>query len=391
MRAIINSFDAERLKASGHPWIFRRALLDLEGEVRHGSIVEVWGKGGERLGFGFYSAESKIALRLLSWGEAVLNNDWLENRLKQAWELRQKLSLNTNGFRLVNAEGDFLPGLIIDVYNQTVVIKPSLKAWELLLDRLVQAISAYEPLLKIYLKRDERAARLERLELMSGYLKGEGGGWEMINEGGISFKVDLKEGQKTGFYLDQRENRSLARKLSTGKRVLNLFCYTGSFSLACRAGGAKAIVSVESSCQALDLAQANYELNFKEDATSHSWVIADCFSYLEQAHDPGQYDLIILDPPPFARSKGELTGALRGYSFLNEKALYLLAKGGLLFTFSCSQAVSRDLFATQLKKIARKIGRRMYVLASLQAAADHPYYLLHPEGEYLKGFLIYVE
>jgi len=391
MRVIVNPSEAERLKTSGHPWIFRRAILDVEGKVSHGSLVEIVIKGGERLGFGFYSEVSKIALRLVSSGEAGLAIDWLENRLKQAWDLREKLPLNTNAFRLVNAEGDFLPGLIIDVYNQTQVIKPSLKAWELLLDRLVQALSKLRPSFKIYLKRDERAARIERLELLNGYLKGQGDGWEIIHEDGISFKVDFREGQKTGFYLDQRDNRRLAKSLSAGKRVLNLFCYTGSFSLACLAGGAKSVLSVDSSSQAIALAKENYKLNFKDDPASHSWLVADCFKYLEQAQDQAQYDLIILDPPPFARSRGELKGALRGYSFLNEKALHLLGKEGLLFTFSCSQVISRELFAAQLKKIAKKSGRRLYVLADLEAAADHPYYLLHPEGDYLKGFLIYAE
>jgi 23S rRNA (cytosine1962-C5)-methyltransferase len=290
----------------------------------------------------------------------------------------------------VNAEGDWLPGLVVDVYRSTTVVRPLVRGLELAMERIVGELSALFPGNAVYLKRDEKAARLEGLQLPGGYLRGSGDGRQRIREGSLELEVDIERGQKTGFYLDQRDSRLLARRLSGGRRILNLFAYTGAFALQAAAGGAVEAVSVESSPAALQTARRSAALNPGLPAERLAWVEGDVFRYLEGGTGAESFDLVIVDPPPFARRRSEVPGALRGYAQLNRLALSRTAPEGLVLSFSCSSAVSPPLFTEALREAARQAGRRVQLLQPLAASADHPVALDHPEGEYLKGWLLRV-
>lgn len=370
-----------------HPWVFRQAVQAVEGDPA-GGLCAVEDPSGARVGWGFYSESSLIAVRMVSYGEAEPPGDWLSKRLQAALLLRGAMAVDSDAFRLVNAEGDALPGLVVDVFADTAVVSLHSKPLSSLLPQIAGALRELLPGRRIYVKRDEHASRAEGMSLESGYESGDGDGTCVIREGTLRFQVDYARGQKTGFYLDQRENRFLLGRLSAGRRVLNLFSYTGAFGLHAARGGAASVVSVESSDAAVRIASGNAALNPGLDAGVLDWRRGDVFEYLA---DEGKADLIVLDPPPFARRRSELPGALRGYESINERALALLNPGGLLFTFSCSGAVDKDSFRRVLCKASLRSGRFVRFLRELHADADHPVSSRHPEGEYLKGWVLHAQ
>ncbi len=392
---VVNSKGERLIQKFRHPWVYRGAVKDVSGDVENGSVVRVMSENKVSLGWGFYSDNSLIALRLFNFSDTELMENWIEEKVRKSYQLRKLFNFNSNAYRLINSEGDMFPGVIVDVYNNCIVIKPQIRAIEYLLDRIVGAIRKIFPDSRVYLKRDERAARIERLEMVSGYLVGEGDGTEIIEENGIKFIVDYERGQKTGFYLDQRENREIIPELSMGKRVLNLFSYTGSFSLYAIRAKAMEVVSVESSAYAIELAKRNLELNRKNFSGAGresyvEWVKDDVMDFL-MGIDEGYYDIIIVDPPPFARKRGELKGAIRGYSELNYRVTKKIRPGGFILTFSCSGVVSREIFRNIISRQGVRAERNITILRELSPPPDHPVCLFHPEGEYLKGFLLHVE
>jgi 23S rRNA (cytosine1962-C5)-methyltransferase len=369
-----------------HPWVFSQAVAEASDEALDGRLSPLTASDGKTvLGWGFYSPRSLIAFRFVSHGERRPSDAWLEERLESALALRRRLEIPSNAYRLVNSEADGMPGLIVDVYNRTTVVRPLTRPMEAQCERVLAGLRSLLPDNSVYLKRDETAARKENLRLPTGYLYGSGEQVELIEEGQCTFRVDLAGGQKTGFYLDQRDNRLWVRRLAGGLRVLNLFSYTGAFALQAAAGGARDVVSVESSAGAVELSRENQRLNARLAHSRLEWVRGDVFSYLE---DCGTFDLLVVDPPPFARRRGELEGALRGYGALNRLAALRVSSGGLMMSFSCSSAVTEELMLGVLRESVGLAGREAQILQRLHAAADHPVLLGHPEGEYLKGWLL---
>ncbi len=380
----------EGIKHFRHPWLYRSAVDNSEqGSLENGSLVRLISNTGDVLGWGFYSDSGLIAVRIFSFSNDTISDDWVYQKLLNSYRMRMSFDLKSNAYRLVNSEGDFFPGLIIDVYNSTVVVKPQIRGIELVMDKVVDAIRRLFPDKMIYLRRDERAARIEGLKGSSGYIVGEGEGREIIEEYGIKFLVDYAQGQKTGFYLDQRENRAILLEIASRKRVLNLFSYTGGFSLYSVYAGAQGVTSVESSGLAIEIAKGNVELN-ELDPAKFEWVHGDAIDFLLNAEDR-EYDIVVLDPPPFARRRGELRGAVRGYSKINYAALRAVKSGGFILTFSCSGVVEIPLFREIIFKQALRAGRNITVVRELHAPVDHPVSIFHPEGSYLKGLLLYVE
>jgi 23S rRNA (cytosine1962-C5)-methyltransferase len=372
----------------GHPWVYSQAIESASEEARSGALSPVVSQdSGTTLGWGFYSPGSLIGFRFVSRGEDPPPATWLEDRLRSALQLRRRLEIPSNAFRLVNSEGDGLPGLVVDVYDSTTVLRPLIRGVEAQADGIVAALRELLPENSVYLRKDETAARKEQLRLPTGYLHGSGDAWAVIREGQCLFRVDLARGQKTGFYLDQRDNHLLLRGLARELRVLNLFSYTGAFALQAAEGGARAVVSVESSAAAVELSRQNERLNRRSGGGTLEWVQGDAFGYLE---DCDRFDLIVVDPPPFARRRSEVRGALRGYGALNRLAALRLSPGGLLMSFSCSSAVTEELMLGALREAIRETGREAQILRRLHAAPDHPVRLGHPEGEYLKGWLLRV-
>jgi len=288
----------------------------------------------------------------------------------------------------VNAEGDFLPGLVIDLYADTAVLCPHTRAMEASLERITSCMCSLRPGVKVFLRRDEHFARVEKLAAASGYLRGAGDGTTVIREGGVPLKVDFAHGQKTGFYLDQRANRSLIARSSSGKTVLNLFSYSGAVAMRAAAAGARKVVSVDSSRSALDLAAASAALSPGLAQGLFEWVQADVFSYLES---PAACDIVVADPPPFARRRVERDGAIQGYLTLFAQCLRILPPAGMAFLFSCSGAIDRPTFQHIVSEAAVRAGRTARLLQELHADADHPVSSSHPEGEYLKGWMVHVQ
>jgi len=385
---ILRSGRAEALAARRHPWVYSGAVERVEGQEPGAGLVPVADASGGVVAWGWHSPASLIAVRVVAWGAEPPPEDWLERRLEQAAALRRGLRLDSDAFRLVNAEGDFLPGLVVDVYRRTTVVRPLVRGAEAAMERINAKLGALFPENDIYLKRDEKAARLERLALPTGYLRGNGNGRQRIREGELELEVDIERGQKTGFYLDQRDSRLLVRGLAAGRRVLNLFAYTGAFALQAAAGGALEAVSVESSRGALELGRACAALNPQIPAERLSWVEEDVFDFLAGQPAERLFDLTVVDPPPFARRRSDLAGALKAYTECNRLALSRLAPGGLLLSFSCSSAVSGQQFLDMLREASRQAGRPVQLLQPLSASADHPVAMEHPEGEYLKGWLL---
>ncbi len=341
---------------------------------------------GKVLGWALHSPGSLIAARMVSFGPQSPPSDWLEQRIRRAAELRSALRLDSDAYRIVNSEGDFIPGLVVDRYAQTIVVSPHTRGIEALIDRIKDCLRSLFPGVSIYCRRDEHFARVESLSLQSGYLEGGGDGSAIIREGAARMKVDCAHGQKTGFYLDQRENRRIIAGSAADRVVLNLFSYTGAVALEAALAGASRVVSVETSRPAIEAARASAELNPGIPADRLEWVQEDVFSYLEH---PCEYDMVIADPPPFARRRAELDGALKGYLSLFTQCMRGLPSGGLAFLFSCSGAVDRPTFRWVVAEAGLRAGRELRLLRELHADADHPAACNHPEGEYLKGWMIH--
>ena len=365
-----------------HPWIFSGAVHHIEGEPKEGDLVEVLNSEGRFVAIGHWQVGS-IAVRVLTFNRQKIDVEFWEKRLETALDVRKSIglagSVNNNMYRLVHGEGDNLPGLIIDIYGENAVMQAHSVGMHVSRMQIAEALKAVmgDSLKAIYYKSETTLPFKASLGQENGFILGESNDNVAI-ENGLKFHIDWLKGQKTGFFVDQRENRALLEKYSQGRKVLNMFCYTGGFSVYAMRGGAESVHSVDSSAKAVDLVNANMELNFPGDSR-HKAFAEDAF------------DLIILDPPAFAKHKDALKNALRGYTKLNVKAFEKLPAGGILFTFSCSQAVNKDQFRMAVFTAAAMAKRKVRILHQLHQPADHPINIYHPEGEYLKGLVLYVE
>lgn len=391
-----------------HPWVFSGAIARVVLDASHkaaapeeGELVRVESAQGETLGVGHWQVGS-IAVRILAFGVPELPADFWEQRIRAAYQVRECLGLirpDNNTFRLIHGEGDFLPGLIVDVYADTAVVQAHSIGMHVYRQSIAEAITAVVPQVQnVYYKSDdtlpfktpvegEKTGWL--LKAKGENLKAEEEFWS--KENGLSFRIDWLKGQKTGFFVDQRENRALVERYAANKDVLNMFCYTGGFSLYALRGGAKSVDSVDVSQKAIDLVNANVAHNFPK-AKNHTAVTADAFEYLTAQKNAGRtFDLIILDPPAFAKHRDAVKNALRGYQRINAKAIEMIRPGGILFTFSCSQAVDKEAFRLAVFSAAASVGRKVRILHQLHQPQDHPINIYHPEGEYLKGLVLYIE
>ena len=375
-----------------HPWIFSGAIARIEGTPAEGDIVAVYDAEGNFRARGHYQIGS-ITVRILTFEDEPIDFNWWGLKLENAYMTRQALGLTenaqTNCYRLVHGEGDLLPGLIIDIYGSTAVIQAHTVGMYLSRQTIAKALKViYEDrLVSIYDKSSATVPFKAGLNAIDGYLYGSSSE-AVVLENGNKFAVDWETGQKTGFFLDQRNNRELVKHYSKGRKVLNTFCYTGGFSVYGLDGGATSVTSVDSSERAVELVARNIELNFGAEAP-HRAVASDVFDFFK--NDKEQYDLIILDPPAFAKHQKALGNALQGYKRLNAKAISRIAEGGILFTFSCSQAVNREQFRNAVFSAAAIARRNVKILRQLTQPEDHPINIYHPEGEYLKGLVLYVE
>lgn len=377
-----------------HPWVFSGAIGRVSEQVEEGEIVDVLSSAGEFIARG-HSQVGSIAVRVLSFEQEEIDQQWWNARIASALAVRRTLGLTddpqTTCYRLVHGEGDNLPGLVVDIYGSTAVVQCHSVGMYLSLDSIVAALRENygDSLSAIYNKSSQTMPYKAEVEVEDGYLWGSGEGEEVVLEGGHKFAVNWAKGQKTGFFIDQRANRALVAKYAKGRNLLNTFCYTGGFSIYALAGGAKSVTSVDSSGLAVELVGRNVALNFPEGAP-HRSAAMDTFDFLRTTKD-GEYDLIILDPPAFAKHHKVLGNALQGYKRLNARAMEKIAKGGILFTFSCSQAVSKEQFRLAVFSAAAIAGRKVRILHQLTQPTDHPINIYHPEGEYLKGLVLYVE
>ncbi|MBQ7631587.1 MAG: class I SAM-dependent rRNA methyltransferase [Paludibacteraceae bacterium] len=398
-----------------HPWVFSGAIARIVLDAAHsepapveGELVAVHSATNELLGVGHWQIGS-IAVRILAFGVDSLPSDFWTERIRAAYKVREALGLirpDNNTFRLVHGEGDFLPGLIVDIYAETAVIQAHSVGMHLHRQEIAQAILSAVPQVKnVYYKSDDTLP-------FKAPIEGDKTGWLITNsqqpmanefwsmENGLSFRIDWLRGQKTGFFIDQRENRALVERYAAGKDVLNMFCYTGGFSLYALRGGAKTVDSVDVSQKAIEIVKANVQRNFPRQS-NHRAITADAFDFLnerinaqmanDQMVNGKWYDLIILDPPAFAKHRDAIKNALRGYQRINAKAIEMIRPGGILFTFSCSQAVDKEAFRLAVFSAAAQVGRKVRILHQLHQPQDHPINIYHPEGEYLKGLVLFVE
>lgn len=382
-----------------HPWIFSGAVLKRVGSPNEGDLVDVYSSEGAFLACGHFQ-EGTIMVRVLSFDESAHNNNFWEDKIRAAYNKRFVTGVCTNpsitnSYRLVNGEGDELPGLIIDIYNGNAVIQCHSIGMLKSINEISSAIKSIygSDLSSVYNKSATTAPKRDGLEVSDGLIFGEGTSAD-IRENSVLFRVDWEAGQKTGFFLDQRENRNSVKKISKGKRVLNLFCYTGGFSIYALSGGAKSVVSVDSSSSAMALLEENLTLNIDAGTISanalHKGVRADAIEFLRNSAD-GEYDLMIVDPPAFAKHRSSVNNALRAYQRLNSMAISKVAPGGVIFTFSCSQAIDKDSFSKAIFSAAAQTSRKVSIIGRLTQPADHPVSIYHPEGEYLKGLVLFVE
>lgn len=376
-----------------HPWVFSGAIARVDGEPEEGEIVDVYTSKKEFIACGHFQIGS-IAVRVLSFVQETIDHEFWVRKLAVAKDLRVALGLignpQNNTYRLVHGEGDNLPGLIIDVYDHTAVMQAHSAGMHVYRMEIADALSEVmgDVIENIYYKSETTLPfKADLLSTENGFIKG-GSPENVAMENGLKFHVDWLKGQKTGFFVDQRENRHLLERYAKGRNVLNMFCYTGGFSFYAMRGGANLVHSVDSSAKAIDLTNENVELNFPGDAR-HKAYAEDAFKYLDRMGD--QYDLIILDPPAFAKHRDALRNALRGYTKLNAKAFEKIRPGGILFTFSCSQVVNKENFRNAVFTAAAQSGRSVRILHQLTQPGDHPVNIYHPEGEYLKGLVLYVE
>lgn len=394
IKVILKKGREESLKRF-HPWVFSGAIAQMQGNPAEGDLVAVHNAQGEFIASGHYQIGS-IAVRILSFSGNPESPDFWEKCIRAALDLRRKalsgLASQTGCFRLIHGEGDGLPGLVIDYYDGVCVLQAHsvgmFRARKQICKALMDVFG--DTLKAVYDKSSGTAPFKAGLELVDGYLyKAEGwnGGELTVLENGHKFIVNWEEGQKTGFFLDQRENRSLVERYAKGRNVLNLFCYTGGFSVYALAGGAVHVDSVDSSAKAMNLVDKNIALN---GFTEHTGYCDDAMDFLAAVPE-GKYDLMIVDPPAFAKHRGALKNALRAYQRLNAAAISKVAPGGFVFTFSCSQVVDREAFALMVFSAAAQTGRKVRIIDRLCQGPDHPVSIYHPEGEYLKGLLLYVE
>ena len=407
-----------------HPWVFSGAIrsIQLDADYPHaqpqeGEVVQVRDSNSKILGVGHYQIGS-IAVRILAFGVGELPADFWQERIRAAYEVRRSLGLITpisdpqspipdirypisdprypinNTYRLVHGEGDFLPGLIVDIYADTAVIQAHSIGMHCHREEIAEAIVQVVPQVdKVYYKSDDTLPHKapiqgERVGYLIGAEKADFNGDFWAKENGLDFRIDWLRGQKTGFFIDQRDNRSLLEHYAQGKEVLNMFCYTGGFSVYALRGGAKLVHSVDVSQKAIDLVRSNVAHNFGENAP-HEAFAEEAFEFM--AKNQNKYDLIILDPPAFAKHRDAVKNALRGYQRLNAKGIQAIRPGGILFTFSCSQAIDKDMFRLAVFSAAAQVGRKVRILHQLHQPADHPINIYHPEGEYLKGLVLQVE
>lgn len=375
-----------------HPWIFSGAIHHADDGIEEGDTVRVVTATGEFIAVGHYQIGS-IAVRVLSFRDITLDRDFWVSRLTAALQMRQSIGIadseHNNTYRLVHGEGDNLPGLIIDCYGATAVMQAHSVGMHVSRQEIGEALVEVmgHRISNVYYKSETTLPFKADLGQENGFIIGQTEDNTAV-ENGLRFHVDWLRGQKTGFFVDQRENRSLLEQYAKDKSVLNMFCYTGGFSVYAMRGGAKCVHSVDSSAKAIELTNRNVALNFPDDSR-HEAFCDDAFKYLDANDD--KYDLIILDPPAFAKHRGALRNALKGYTRLNVKGLERIKHGGILFTFSCSQVVTKDNFRNAVFTAAAQAGRKVRILHQLHQPADHPVNIYHPEGEYLKGLVLYVE
>jgi len=381
----------EKSVINRHPWIFSGGIATIS-VAKEGDIVEVQSAKKEVLGYGFYSADSQISCRMFDWEKQPRGFEseayWLQ-KIKNAYAIRKALVINpsTDSYRLIHAEGDFVPGLIADVYKNILVTQFLIEGINRRKDLF---INCFEQLgfTIIYQRSSGSSKNQQDVKAEDGWIKGKGNPSVEIVENGQRFKIDVEQGQKTGFFLDQRDNRQLVKTLAKGKTVLDAFSYTGGFSVYAAAGGAKEVHSLDISEDAVALAEENVTSNYP--AAIHKGIVKDCFNYLREM--PADfYDFIILDPPAFAKNKGSVDRAARGYKDINMQAFNKIKSEGLLVTFSCSQHISKDLFQKIVFGAAADAGRNVRIIHQLHQPPDHPVNIFHPEGEYLKGFVLWVE
>lgn len=375
-----------------HPWIFSGAILRMDDGIEEGELVKVVTFHREFIAIGHYQIGS-IAVRILSFRDITIDQEFWETRLKAALNMRIAIGIadnpTNNTYRLVHGEGDMLPGLIIDCYGKTAVMQAHSVGMHVERLPICEALRSVmgSRIEHVFYKSETTLPFKAELGQQDGFLYG-GSDDNVAIENGLKFHVDWLKGQKTGFFVDQRENRTLLEKYAKNRSVLNMFCYTGGFSVYAMRGGAKLVHSVDSSAKAVELTNANIELNFPSDAR-HAAYCDDAFKYLD-AHD-AQYDLVVLDPPAFAKHRAALRNALKGYTRLNVKGFERIKPGGILFTFSCSQVVTKENFRNAVFTAAAQAKRKVRILHQLHQPADHPINIYHPEGEYLKGLVLYVE
>lgn len=375
-----------------HPWVFSGAIAHVDDGVDEGEVVNVFSSDGRFIAVGHYQIGS-ISVRVLSFDDCDIDSKFWSASLKGALEMRIALGLADcsagDTYRLVHGEGDFLPGLVIDVYGKTAVMQAHSVGMHMMRNDIARELMAVMGgrIDNIYYKSETTLPFKAELGQEDGFICG-GSADNVAVENGLKFYVDWLKGQKTGFFIDQRDNRSLLEHYSAGRNVLNMFCYTGGFSVYAMRGGAASVHSVDSSAKAIELTEKNMELNFSSHER-HTAYCEDAFKYLDKVAD--KYNLIILDPPAFAKHRGALHNALKGYTRLNAKALEKIQPGGILFTFSCSQVVTKDNFRNAVFTAATVARRKVRILHQLHQPADHPINIYHPEGEYLKGLVLYVE
>lgn len=375
-----------------HPWVFSGAIHHADEGIEEGEVVRVITSGGDFIAVGHYQIGS-IAVRVLSFRDVPIDAAFWESRLRSAFGLRVAMGIadnpTNNTYRLVHGEGDCLPGLVVDVYGRTAVMQAHSVGMHVCRREVAQAIVGVTGgrIDNIYYKSETTLPFKADLGQENGFIIG-GSDDNTAMENGLRFHVDWLKGQKTGFFVDQRENRALLERYAHGRKVLNMFCYTGGFSFYAMRGGASLVHSVDSSAKAIELTRRNVSLNFPDDAR-HEAFCEDAFKYLDEAGS--LYDLIILDPPAFAKHRGAIRNALKGYCRLNAKAFEKIQSGGILFTFSCSQVITKDNFRNAVFTAAAMSGRKVRILHQLHQPADHPVNIYHPEGEYLKGLVLYVE
>lgn len=392
MSKIILKAGKEKSLLRRHPWVFSGAIAQIEGQPAEGDIVKVYSHTQEFLAAGHYQIGS-IAVRILSFDERPIDQPFWKERIGQAYRTRIAIGLadnpHNNVYRLVHGEGDDLPGLVIDYYAGVAVVQFHSVGMYRNKDEICRALQEVmgDRLTAIYDKSESTLPYKAGLQPQNGYIWGQSDNFTAM-ENGLRFNVDWIEGQKTGFFIDQRENRALLERYARGRDTLNMFCYTGGFSFYAMRGGARLVHSVDSSARAIELTKQNVELNFPEDSR-HEAFVDEAFHFLEHAKD--RYDLIVLDPPAFAKHQKVLDNAIQGYKKLNRKGIEIIRSGGIIFTFSCSQVMTKELFRQTVFTAAANTGRRVKILHQLTQPADHPINIYHPEGEYLKGLVLYVE